>query len=148
MGLALVLLESSEEEAYILEQVQPLVEEFSYVLINNLLGGPPPLQNIQHGIDLIPRSVLPNRSDYRMRPVEYDELQRQVENLMSHDLVRESVNHYIVLALMLPKKNGSWCICINSKSINKITIKYHFPIPQLDDLFDQLHREIIFFKID
>jgi hypothetical protein len=127
--------------------LQPLLEKFPDVIPKELPLGPPPMRDKQHHIDHVLGSILPNKAAYRMNPREHEELQRQVDKLITTGLVRESMSPCVVPAL-LPKKDGSWRICMDSRAMNKITIRYRFPILRLDDLLDQLHGATIFSYLD
>ena len=130
------------------DSVQPILREYEDLILEEIPAGLPPLRGIQHRIDLILGSSLPNKAAYRLNPRQQVELQRQVEELLSKGLIQESLSPRDVPALLVPKKHGSWRMCVDSRAINKITIKYRFPIPRLDDLLDQLHGSIVFSKIN
>jgi hypothetical protein len=103
------------------------------------------LRGIKHQIGLIPGETLPNRVAYRTNPKETKEIQQQVQELLDHGYVQESLSPCAVSVILLPKKNGTWRMCVDCRAINNITIRYRFPIARLDDV---LSGSIIFSKID
>ncbi|GKE46900.1 gag-pol polyprotein, partial [Tanacetum coccineum] len=128
--------------------VQPLLNEFTDVIPEEMPPGLPPMKDIQHGIDFIPGASIPNKVAYKMSPKEHEELQRQVEELMAKGYLKESKSPCAVPALLVPKKDGTWRMCVDSMVVNKITISYRYLIPRLDDLLDQLYGVVVFSRID
>jgi hypothetical protein len=116
--------------------------------LNDVPSGLPPVRGIEHQIDFVSGVTISNRPAYRSNPEETKELQRQVEELMAKGHVRESMSLCAVQVLLVPKKDGTWRMCIDCRAINNITVKYRHPISKLDDMLDELHGSCIFTKID
>jgi hypothetical protein len=130
------------------EEVQELLDNFADIVVDELPNSLPPIRSINHHIDLIPGESLPNKATYRLTLRENEEVKNQIQELLDKVLVRESFIPCTVPTVLSPKKNGGWRMCTGSRTINKITIRYRFPLPRMDDLMECLSGAIFFSKID
>src|SRR5215203_3060375 len=128
--------------------VANLLQEFIDVFPQDVPPGLPPIRGIEHQIDLIPGATLPNRAPYRTNPQETKEIQQQVQALLDKGYIRVSLSPCVVPVILVPKKDGTWRMCVDCRAINNITIRYRHPIPRLEDMLDELSGAAIFSKID
>ena len=70
------------------------------------------------------------------------------KELLDKDFIRPSIAPWGALVLFVKKKDGSLRLCIDYRQLNKVTIMNKYPLPRIDDLFDQLQGAQCFFKID
>jgi hypothetical protein len=96
------------------------------------------MRGIEHQIYLTPGATFPNHAAYRTNPEETKKIQRQVQDLLDRGYVRESLSPCVVPVLLVPKKGGTWRMCVDCRAINNITIWYRHPIPRLNDMLDEL----------
>jgi hypothetical protein len=130
------------------KEVQELLANFVDIVVDELPNSLPPVRSISHHIDLIPGAILPNKATHRLTTRENEEVKNQVQELLDKGLVRESLSPCVVPTVLSPKKDGEWRMGTNSRAINKITIRYRFPLPRMDDLMDCLSGANLFSKID
>jgi hypothetical protein len=130
------------------EEIQELLGEFADIIVDELPHSLPPMRSVSHHIDIIPRASFPNKAAYRLTHQENEEVKRQVQDLLDKGLVRESLSPCVVPIVLCPKKDGGWRMFTDSRVINKITIRYRFPLPRMDDLMDCLSGANYFSKID
>ena len=83
-----------------------------------------------------------------MAPTELQELSKQLQELLNKGFIRPSVSPWGASVLFVKKKNGSLRLCIDYQMLNQITVKNKYPLPRIDDLFDQLQGASIFSKIN
>ena len=83
-----------------------------------------------------------------MAPAELKELQTQHQELLDKCFIRPSHSPWGAPVLFVKKKDGTLRMCIDYRELNKVTIKNKYPLPRIDDLFDQLKGAVVFLKID
>ena len=130
------------------EEIVEFLNEYKEIVAKDIPNGLPPVRSISHCMDLIPRASLTNKAQHRLTPTENKELSRQVHELLQNGLIGESLSPCVVPIVLAPKRNGEWRMCTNSKAINKITVKYRFLMPRMDDIMDCLSGAKYFTKID
>ncbi|KAG8482995.1 hypothetical protein CXB51_021864 [Gossypium anomalum] len=121
--------------------------EFSDVFPEEL-PGLPPIREVEFSIDLLPGTTPISISPYRMAPTELEELKAQLQELTDKGFVRPSFSPWGAPVLFVKKKDGSMRLYIDYRQLNKVTIKNKYPLPRIDDLFDQLKGATVFSKID
>ncbi|GJY68224.1 putative reverse transcriptase domain-containing protein [Tanacetum coccineum] len=138
--------EEDKSERKQIEDVQ-IVRDFPEVFPEDL-PGLPPARPVEFQIDLIPGAAPVARAPYRLAPSEMKELSEQLQELSDKGFIRPSSSPWGAPVLFVKKKDGSFRMCIDYRELNKLTVKNRYPLPRIDDLFDQLQGSSIYSKID
>ena len=125
----------------------PVVREFLDVFPKELPGLPPD-REVEFSIDLLPGTGPISKAPYRMAPTELRELKVQLQELLDKGFIRPSVFPWGAPILFVKKHDGSMRLCIDYRELNKVTVRNKYPLPRIDDLFDQLQGAMQFSKID
>ncbi|GKA82514.1 putative reverse transcriptase domain-containing protein [Tanacetum coccineum] len=113
-----------------------------------VLPGLPPTRQVEFQIDLVPGAAPVARAPYRLAPSEMKELSEQLKELSDKGFIRPSSSPWGAPVLFVKKKDGSFRMCIDYRELNKLTVKNRYPLPRIDDLFDQLQGSSVYSKID
>ncbi|GJU04096.1 putative reverse transcriptase domain-containing protein [Tanacetum coccineum] len=112
------------------------------------LPGIPPTRQVEFQIDLIPGATPVAWAPYRLALSEMKELSDQLQELSEKGFIRPSSSPWGAPVLFVKKKDGSFRMCIDYQELNKLTVKNRYPLPRIDDLFDQLQGSSVYSKID
>nr|GFB79216.1 putative reverse transcriptase domain-containing protein [Tanacetum cinerariifolium] len=125
----------------------PMIRDFLEVFPDDLPGFPPPRQ-VEFQINLVPGVAPVAYAPYRLAPSEMKELAKQLQELSEKGFIRPSSSPWGAPVLFVKKKDGSFRMCIEYRELNKLTVKNRYPLPRIDDLFDQLQGSSVYSKID
>nr|GEV38175.1 putative reverse transcriptase domain-containing protein [Tanacetum cinerariifolium] len=135
-------------------KVKKYVDRGSYLFVAQVVEKEPaerrllaPRQ-VEFEIELVPGPAPMTRAPYRLAPSEMKELAKQLQELSNKGFIRPSSSPWGAPVLFVKKKDGSFRMCIDYRELNKLTIKNRYPLPRIDDLFDQLQGSIVYSKID
>jgi hypothetical protein len=129
----------SLEDCIVLKEFEDAFKEIS---------GLPPKRDIDFSIYLMSGEVHVSKIPYKMCTQDLKELHMQLEELLKKGYICASVSPWCATILFVKKKDGTLRICIDFRQLNKVTMKNKYPLPRVEDMFDQLRGTRIFSKID
>jgi hypothetical protein len=125
----------------------PVVNKFPDVFPDELPGMPPD-RDIEFVIELKPGTVPIYKIPFRMTTPELAELKEHIRQLVEKGFICPSSSPWGAPVIFVPKKDGTQMLCVDYRALNEVTVKNKYPLPRIDDLFDQLRGACVFSKID
>jgi len=108
----------------------------------------PPDRDIEFRIDLLPGTAPISTRPYRMDVKNLSELKKQIEELLAKGFIRPSSSPWGAPVIFVDKKDGTRRMCVDYRALNDITIKNKYPLPMIEDFFDQMRGAKVFSKIE
>jgi hypothetical protein len=124
-----------------------VVNEFPDVFPEELPGMPPD-SDIKFVIELKPSTALIYKTPFRMTTPKLADLKEHIKELLEKGFIRPSSSPWGAPVIFVPKRDGTQRLCMDYRALNEVTIKNKYPLPRIDDLFNQLRRACVFSKID
>ncbi|XP_071912307.1 uncharacterized protein [Coffea arabica] len=125
----------------------PVISEYPDVFSEELESLTPE-REIEFKVDLVPETAPISKTPYRMAPAELKELKVQLQDLLERGFIHESESPWGAPVLFVKKKDGSLRLYIDYRGLNAVTVKNKYPLPHIDELFDQLQGAVVFSKLD
>ncbi|WVZ49193.1 hypothetical protein U9M48_000570 [Paspalum notatum var. saurae] len=108
----------------------------------------PPERDIEFSIELVPGTAPIYKKAYRISGVELLEVKKQIDELLEKGFIRKNTSPWASPVLLTEKKDGTLRMCVDYRGLNAVTVKNKYPLPRIEDLFDQLKGACVFSKID
>jgi hypothetical protein len=124
-----------------------VIQEYPDIFLEELSGTPPD-RDIEFLIELLPGTPLVSKRPYRMPVNDLVDLKKQIAELQAKGIIRPSSSPWGAPVLFMEKKDETQQMCIDYRSLNEVTIKNKYPLPRIEDLFDQMKGAGVFLKID
>jgi hypothetical protein len=112
------------------------------------LPGMPPYREVEFAIDLLPRTAPISKRPYKISVEELKEFKKQLTELQEAGYIRSNSSPYGAPVLFVQKKEGSQGMCVDYRTLNDVTVKNKYPLPHIEDLFDQMRGARVFSKVD
>jgi hypothetical protein len=125
----------------------PVVNEFPDVFPEELPGMPPD-RDTEFLIELMPGITPIYKTHYRMATPELADLKEHIKELLEKGFIRPTSSPCGAPVIFVLKKDGTQRLCVDYRAMNEVTIKNKYPLPRIDDLFNQLYGVCVFSKID
>lgn len=138
--------QSRENTPYIPVLLQKLVEDYSDLFTEPC--GTPSTRAMTHSIPLLPGTAPFRLRPYRYTPFQKTEIEQQVAKLLKDNMIQESTSPFASPVLLVKKKNGEWRLCVDFRRLNAHTIKNKFPLPIIEELFEELYGAKWFTTLD
>lgn len=137
---------NTKDKTATLESI-PVIREFAYVFPEDI-PGLPPKRDIDFTIELVPGATPVSRAPYRMSMPELTESKIQLQESLDKNQIHPSMSPWGAPVLFVKKKDGTLRMCMDYHQLNKLTVKNKFPLPHIDELFDQVKGAMVISKID
>jgi hypothetical protein len=112
------------------------------------LPGMPPDRDVEFVIDLLPGTAPISKRTYRMSSTQLIELKKHIKELLEKGFIRPSSSPWGAPVIFVEKKDGTQRMCVDYRLLNEVTTKNKYPLPRIEDLFDQMRGAKVFSKTD